>query len=155
MTYIAPHFYTDASPAEIERAITYMVNESGGHWTEPVSRSAPTAERSGEQVVRAQCRKCHETGVDGAPKIGDRTACLAGAGPGVHIGTQPRCHEPRGAMSCGSPMPRGEQMARPAEWSIHAAGRLLLARLGTKLGVPACWHTAEVSNRRPTDAGSS
>jgi len=59
---------------EIERAITYMVNQSGGHWTEPVSRTAAIAERSGEQVVRAQCRKCHETGVDGAPRIGDRAA---------------------------------------------------------------------------------
>src|SRR2546422_2595504 len=26
-----------------------------------------------------------------------------------------RCHEPRGAMSCGSPMPQGEQIAKPAE----------------------------------------
>src|SRR5438132_10219235 len=40
----------------------------------------------------------------------------------AHIGTQLRCCEPRGAMSCGSPMPRGEQIARPAEWSTHAAG---------------------------------
>ena len=27
---------------EVERAITYMVNQSGGHWTEPVSRTAAT-----------------------------------------------------------------------------------------------------------------
>ena len=27
---------------EIERAITYMVNQSGGHWTEPVSRTTKT-----------------------------------------------------------------------------------------------------------------
>ena len=59
---------------EIERAITYMVNQSGGHWTEPVSRGAPPVERAGEQVVRAQCSKCHQTGVGGAPKIGDRAA---------------------------------------------------------------------------------
>jgi cytochrome c5 len=60
---------------EVERAITYMVNQSGGHWTEPVGTSAP-AERSGEQVVKAQCVKCHETGVGGAPKIGDRVAWI-------------------------------------------------------------------------------
>jgi len=59
---------------EIERAITYMVNASGGHWTEPVSREAPPAERTGEQVVRAQCSNCHQSGVGGAPKIGDRAA---------------------------------------------------------------------------------
>lgn len=61
---------------EIERAITYMVNQSGGHWTEPVNRARARGERSGEQVVRAQCTKCHEKGVGGAPKIGDRSAWL-------------------------------------------------------------------------------
>jgi len=59
---------------EIQRAITYMVNQSGGHWTEPISKTALPAERSGEQIVKAQCHKCHETGVGGAPKIGDRAA---------------------------------------------------------------------------------
>src|SRR5881628_217942 len=34
----------------------------------------------------------------------------------VHIATDLRCYEPRGAMSCGSPMPRGERIAKPAEW---------------------------------------
>jgi len=62
------------SDIEIQRAITYMVNQSGGHWTEPISKSALPAERTGEQVVKAQCHKCHETGVGGAPKIGDRSA---------------------------------------------------------------------------------
>ena len=68
---------------EVERAITYMVNQSGGHWTEPVSTTAPAAERSGEQVVKAQCVKCHETGVGGAPKIGDRIAWIPRLKQGV------------------------------------------------------------------------
>ena len=59
---------------EIARAITYMVNQSGGRWIEPVSVKDLAAERSGEQVVRAQCFKCHEAGVGGAPKIGDQAA---------------------------------------------------------------------------------
>lgn len=61
---------------EIQRAITYMVNRSGGKWTEPISGSTPAVERSGEQIVQAQCAKCHRTGVNGAPKIGDRDAWL-------------------------------------------------------------------------------
>jgi len=36
--------------------------------------SAQTGERSGEQIVKAQCAKCHAAGVSGAPKIDDRTA---------------------------------------------------------------------------------
>jgi len=59
---------------EIARAIAYMVNRSGGHWVEPVSAKDMTAERSGEQIVMAQCVKCHQTGEGGAPRIGDRDA---------------------------------------------------------------------------------
>jgi len=59
---------------EIRRAITYMVNQSGGHWVEPVSRGTPSAERSGQEIVQAYCAKCHRNGDGGAPKIGDGDA---------------------------------------------------------------------------------
>jgi len=61
---------------EIERAITYMVNQSGGNWTEPIGSTGKQAPRTGEQVVNAQCVKCHEKGTGGAPKIGDRDAWI-------------------------------------------------------------------------------
>jgi cytochrome c5 len=59
---------------EITRAITYMVNQSGGKWVEPISRQSPPAARTGEEIVKAQCSKCHQAGVGGAPRIGDRDA---------------------------------------------------------------------------------
>jgi cytochrome c5 len=62
------------SDLEIARAIAYMVNQSGGRWVEPVSVKDLSRARSGEQIVQAQCVKCHETGAGGAPKIGDRAA---------------------------------------------------------------------------------
>ena len=65
------------SSADLERAITYMVNQSGGNWVEPVNKEAPASARSGEQVVKAKCVECHLTGKDGAPKIGDRDAWVA------------------------------------------------------------------------------
>ena len=68
---------------EIERAITYMVNQSGGHWIEPIDRTNPPRARSAEQVVRSQCVKCHETGIGGAPKIGDRVAWIPRLKQGV------------------------------------------------------------------------
>src|SRR5213596_1332020 len=37
----------------------------------------------------------------------------------TYVRTPLRCHEPRGAMSCGSPMPRGEQIAKPTERGIR------------------------------------
>lgn len=61
---------------EIERGITYMVNQSGGTWDEPISRTAPPRRRSGEQIVGTQCAKCHQTGTGGAPLIGDRDAWI-------------------------------------------------------------------------------
>jgi cytochrome c5 len=64
------------SDIEIERAITYMVNQSGGKWTEPAGGVTPAVERRGAQIVQAQCSKCHQSGVNGAPRIGDRDAWI-------------------------------------------------------------------------------
>jgi cytochrome c5 len=61
---------------EIGRAVAYMVNQSGGRWVEPATAKDLATERSGEQVVKSQCVKCHEQGLRGAPKIGDREAWI-------------------------------------------------------------------------------
>lgn len=61
------------SDAELERAIVYMVNHSGGNWIEPLAAGA-RAVRTSESIVNEQCAKCHRAGKDGAPKIGDRQA---------------------------------------------------------------------------------
>jgi len=64
------------SDIEIERAIVYMVNRSGGHWIEPVGGATPAVVRTSETIVQNQCAKCHQTGEGGAPKIGDRAAWI-------------------------------------------------------------------------------
>ena len=85
------------SSAELERAITYMVNQSGGNWIEPVSKAVPVATRSGEQVVKARCGECHLTGKDGAPKIGDRDAWVGRVSKGIDAVVASGIHG-RGAM---------------------------------------------------------
>jgi len=64
------------SDFEIKRAVTYMVNRSGGKWQEPIDKTAKPVERSGAEIVKAQCSKCHRDGKNGAPKIGDRAAWI-------------------------------------------------------------------------------
>ena len=64
------------SDFEIKRAVTYMVNRSGGKWQEPIDKNAKPAERSGAEIAKAQCSKCHQDGKGGAPKIGDRDAWI-------------------------------------------------------------------------------
>jgi len=71
------------SNGELERAITYMVNQSGGNWVEPVNKDAPPRVRTGEEVVKAKCAECHLTGKDGAPKIGDRDAWVGRVSKGL------------------------------------------------------------------------
>ena len=68
---------TGVSDIEIERAIVYMVNESGGRWVEPLGGATPAVLRSSETIVQSQCAKCHQTGQDGAPRIGDRPAWIS------------------------------------------------------------------------------
>jgi len=92
------------SDTEIERAITYMVNQSGGHWTEPVSRTSIAPERTGKEIVEAQCIKCHGTGVGGAPKIGDRAAWTPRVSEGLDVVVRSAIHghgamPPRGGMA--------------------------------------------------------
>ncbi|HUP09382.1 MAG TPA: c-type cytochrome [Caldimonas sp.] len=64
----------NVSDVEIERAIVYMVNRSGGHWVEPVRGSVVA--RTSQAIVDTQCASCHQAGLNGAPKIGDRAAWI-------------------------------------------------------------------------------
>jgi len=64
------------SDIEIERAVVYMVNRSGGHWIEPIGGATPAVLRTSEAIVQSQCANCHRDGVNGAPKIGDRPAWI-------------------------------------------------------------------------------
>ena len=63
---------TGVSDLELQRAIVYMVNNSGGRWVEPAAMR--TSALTSEAIVQQQCAACHQAGKDGAPKIGDRAA---------------------------------------------------------------------------------
>lgn len=104
----------DLSDMEIERAITYMVNQSGGKWIEPISATKAQPQRSGEQVVKAQCVKCHEAGLNGAPRIGDRAAWTPRISQGLDAVVRSAIHGHGG-------MPARGGMADATDTEIRAA----------------------------------
>jgi cytochrome c5 len=104
----------DLTDFEIKRAITYMVNQSGGKWVEPISRKSPPGLRTGEEVVKAQCFKCHETGKGGAPKIGDRDAWIPRLREGLDITV-------RSAMKGHGGMPARGGMADLTDSELRSA----------------------------------
>jgi cytochrome c5 len=92
------------SDLEIKRAITYMVNRSGGQWIEPVDRAHAPDRRKGEQVVKMKCAECHAEGKGGAPKVGDSKAWTQRARLGFDSLVASAIHghgamQPRGGMA--------------------------------------------------------
>ncbi len=66
---------SDATDEELARAIAYMANQSGANFKAPAAGEKIAGnERSGEQIAKAVCFKCHATGEKGAPKISDKAA---------------------------------------------------------------------------------
>jgi len=53
----------------------------GASWAAHAQQPQP--QLGGEQIVHAQCVKCHATGVKGAPKIGDREAWIKRGKDGI------------------------------------------------------------------------
>ncbi len=91
------------SGLEIARGVTYMVNRSGGRWVEPASALDLVGERSGAQIVEAQCSKCHREGVGGAPKIGDVAAWAPRLTEGLEAAVRKAIH------GHGGMPPRGDR----------------------------------------------
>jgi cytochrome c5 len=79
----------DFENIEIERAVIFMANKSGGTWKEPpVAVAAKGTDRTGEEIVNLACAKCHATGERGAPKIGDSAAWTPRVAKGLATVTQ-------------------------------------------------------------------
>jgi cytochrome c5 len=71
-------------------------------------------ERSGEQIVKAQCAACHQTGVNGAPKIDDRAAWA----PRMKLGLDATV---RSAIKGHGAMPARGGMADVTDTELRAA----------------------------------
>ena len=123
------------SELELGRAITYMVNQSGGNWVEPATPDALAKARPGEAIVTSRCASCHATGVGGAPKIGDTAAWAARAREGLDQLTMSaiRGHggmPPRGGLTSASDAEL--RAAVTYMFNPAAAGAVAQARPGSK-----------------------
>jgi len=61
------------------------------------SVAAEFRERTGEEVVQKQCSHCHQDGLNGAPRVGDRAAWIPRMSKGLHELVQSAVHG-HGAM---------------------------------------------------------
>ncbi|MDP1527068.1 MAG: c-type cytochrome [Rhodocyclaceae bacterium] len=66
---------SDATDEELARAIIFMTNKSGANFKEPAAGTKSIAsDKNPEEIAKATCFKCHETGDQGAPKLSDKAA---------------------------------------------------------------------------------
>jgi cytochrome c5 len=80
---------SDATPEELTRAIVFMANRSGANFKEPAAGAKPAAiEKNPEDIAKATCHKCHETGDQGAPKLSDTAAWTQRASKGLDAVTK-------------------------------------------------------------------
>ncbi len=119
------------SDLELARGVAYMVNQSGGKWTEPKTAADLKGERSGAQVVKAQCAKCHQDGKGGAPKVGDREAWSKRLSQGID-------HATRSAIAGHGGMPPRGDKADLTDGEVRAAILYMLnAKPAAKASPPA------------------
>ena len=72
----------DLTDDEVARAVAYMGNAVGGKFTEPPIAGAGAVAAGGKvdpatkgkEIYASVCMACHDAGVAGAPKIGDKAA---------------------------------------------------------------------------------
>ncbi|HSD41664.1 MAG TPA: c-type cytochrome [Burkholderiales bacterium] len=118
-----------------------MVNQSGGAWAEPIDKTVPSAERSGEQVVQAQCAQCHRTGEGGAPKIGDRAAWTPRLRQGLDVAV-------RSAIRGHGGMPARGGLADLTDAEVRSAVIYMFNPVSAAAKGPAAVPAVPAANRR-------
>lgn len=112
-----------------------------------VPAHARSVERSGEQIVKSQCVKCHEAGLHGAPKINDRAAWA----PRMKLGLDATV---RSAMNGHGAMPARGGMASVSDIELRNAILYMFYPAGEAIRkLPAASPGAAPDPHRKTVAG--
>jgi len=132
----------DLSDNELASAIVYMANLSGGELKEPAvpQGAAPGTERTGEQVVLAACSRCHESGLNGAPRIGDTAAWSPRVSQGIDAVT-------RSAIRGHGGMPARGGLADLTDREVTSAILYMFGRAGAPQGASSAGGDAKPASR--------
>ena len=137
----------DLDPIEVARAVAYIANQSGAKFKEPEAPAAVAAKssaRSGEQIVQATCGNCHNAGINGAPKIGDRAAWTKRVSNGVDAVTA-------AAIKGHGGMPARGGMADLTDAELKSAVQYMFSQ---SVGAAATAATATAATAPTTQAAS-
>lgn len=78
---------TSLTDDEVARAVAYMGNAGGAKFTEPQPAGAAGAaidpNVTGKKIYESVCVACHQSGISGAPKFGDKAAWAVRLKPGL------------------------------------------------------------------------
>jgi cytochrome c5 len=132
------------SQAGTERDITHSNGMSGEMPTDSGARTPVGPDRSGELIVQTHCSKCHQTGVDGAPRIGDRAAWIPRARDGFDALT-------RAAINGHGHMPARGGLANLTDGEIRAAIAYMLYPVRVGVMAPVTARPKEDPNHRIVD----
>jgi cytochrome c5 len=147
----------DLTNEEVQRAAAYMANAADANWTAPpVAAAAPaggSAERTGQQVVDAVCGKCHASGANGAPKIGDQAAWRERASRGLATVTTSALRGHAGMPARGGMAELSDtEVKRAIEYMMNAGTGAVMA--GTPAPAAAAAPTAPVATATASAAGA-
>jgi cytochrome c5 len=75
---------TSLTDDEIARAVAYMANAAGAKFAEPKAAAVKIDPAvTGKKIYESVCVACHQTGISGAPKFGDKAAWAVRLKPGL------------------------------------------------------------------------
>jgi len=154
----------DLDDDEVKRAAVYMVNNAGATWTAPALPAARTAaDRTGEQVVQLVCSKCHATGVNGAPRIGDRDQWRERVRPGYKLVLDSALRGHAGMPARGGMAELSDaEVGRAVEYMMNAgAGKMVMdvpastVPAAAPAAAPAHDHATHMTVAAPASAGAA
>jgi cytochrome c5 len=147
MTAAAAHAMGGA-PAEDNDAVVARI--------QPVARveiagAAPkvgATNRTGEQLYKAVCTACHEAGVAGAPKVGDKAAWAPRIGVGLDVLT-------KSAISGKNAMPPKGGATDATDTEIARAIVFMTNKSGASFKEPAAGAKPAASDRQPEEVAKA